>query len=149
MKWFSLSRLSRCQSLSLGVVLPAHKSALVAYQQSEAVRLFVERATIVLSSVELNAENGMWVAEICRRLDGMPLAIELAAARVRALSVQQIAERLDDRFHLLTGGSRTASLRQQTLAATHRLELCPALEVGTKSSATAFRFCGRLELGSR
>jgi predicted ATPase/DNA-binding CsgD family transcriptional regulator len=92
--------------------------ALVAYQQSEAVRLFMERATTVLSSVELNVENGMWVAEICRRLDGMPLAIELAAARVRALSVQQIAERLDDRFHLLTGGSRTASLRQQTLAAT-------------------------------
>ena len=94
------------------------QEALVAYQQSEAVRLFVERATTVLSSIELNAENGMWVAEICRRLDGMPLAIELAAARVRALSVQQIAERLDDRFHLLTGGSRTASLRQQTLAAT-------------------------------
>ena len=59
----------------------------------------------------------MWVAEICRRLDGMPLAIELAAARVRALSLQQIAEHLDDRFHLLTGGSRTAPLRHQTLAA--------------------------------
>ena len=59
----------------------------------------------------------MWIAEICRRLDGMPLAIELAAARVRALSIQQIAEHLDDRFHLLTGGSCTAPRRQQTLEA--------------------------------
>jgi DNA-binding CsgD family transcriptional regulator/tetratricopeptide (TPR) repeat protein len=66
----------------------------------------------------LTSENGAWVAEICRHLDGMPLAIELAAARVRSLSVQQIAQRLDDRFHLLTSGSRTAPLRQQTLVAT-------------------------------
>ena len=93
------------------------QQALLAYQQSEAVRLFVERAATVSSSFELTAENGMWVAEICRRLDGMPLALELAAARVRALSVQQIAERLDDRFHLLTGGSRTAPHRHQTLEA--------------------------------
>jgi len=88
-----------------------------AYDQSEAVRLFVERATIVSPSFQLTAENGMWVAEICRRLDGMPLAIELAAACVRALSIQQIAEHLDDRFDLLTGGSRTAPQRQQTLEA--------------------------------
>jgi len=94
------------------------QGALLAYEQSEAVRLFIERATLASSSFELTAENGMWVAEICRRLDGMPLAIELAAARVRTLSVQQIAQRLDDRFHLLTGGSRTAEPRQQTLAAT-------------------------------
>ena len=63
-------------------------------------------------------DNGAWVAEICRRLDGMPLAIELAAARVRALSVGQIAEKLDDRFNLLTTGSRTAPARHQTLSAT-------------------------------
>ena len=93
------------------------QGALTAYDQSEAVRLFVERATIVSPSFELTAENGMWVAEICRRLDGMPLAIELAAARVRALSVQQIAGHLDDRFHLLASGNRTAPLRHQTLAA--------------------------------
>ena len=93
------------------------QGALLAYEQSEAVRLFIERATLASSSFELTAENGMWVAEICRRLDGMPLAIELAAARVRTLSVQQIAQRLDDRFHLLTGGSRTAEPKQQTLAA--------------------------------
>jgi non-specific serine/threonine protein kinase len=92
--------------------------ALPAYQQSEAVRLFVARAASATPAFSLTTENGAWVAEVCRRLDGMPLAIELAAARVRALSIQQIAERLDDRFHLLTAGSRTAPPRHQTLAAT-------------------------------
>jgi predicted ATPase/DNA-binding CsgD family transcriptional regulator len=94
------------------------QNALNAYAQSEAVQLFVSRGTAIMSDFVLNPENGPWVSEICRRLDGMPLAIELAAARVRALSVQQIAERLDDRFNLLTGGGRTAAPRQQTLAAT-------------------------------
>ncbi len=92
--------------------------ALAVYQQAEAVRLFVARATTASPSFSLSIENGPWVAEICRRLDGMPLAIELAAARVRALSVREIAQRLDDRFRLLTGGSRNAPARQQTLAAT-------------------------------
>lgn len=94
------------------------QSALLAYQKSEAVQLFLNRAALVAPDFQLTIENGAWVAEICRHLDGMPLAIELAAARVRALSVQQIAERLDDRFNLLTGGSRTAPPRQQTLEAT-------------------------------
>ena len=87
------------------------------YLKSESVQLFMARVSAVSPEFTLTVENGAWVAEICRRLDGMPLAIELAAARVRALSVKQIAERLDDRFNLLTGGSRTAPLRQQTLAA--------------------------------
>ena len=65
----------------------------------------------------LTEQNAGAVTEICRRLDGIPLAIELAAARVRVLSVEQIAARLDDRFRLLTGGSRTAMPRQQTLQA--------------------------------
>jgi predicted ATPase/DNA-binding CsgD family transcriptional regulator len=88
------------------------------YLKSESVQLFIARVSAVFPEFSLSVENGIWVAEICRRLDGMPLAIELAAARVRALSVKQIAERLDDRFNLLTGGSRTAPLRQQTLTAT-------------------------------
>jgi non-specific serine/threonine protein kinase len=92
--------------------------ALLHYQQSESVQLFVARACAKSQQFELDAENGAWVAEICRRLDGMPLAIELAAARVPSLAVQQIAQRLDDRFRLLTGGSRTAPPRQQTLAST-------------------------------
>jgi non-specific serine/threonine protein kinase len=92
--------------------------ALLVYEGSEAVQLFVARASAVSPDFSLSAANGAWVAEICRRLDGMPLAIELAAARVRALSVQQIAERLDDRFHLLIAGGRTAPPRHQTLEAT-------------------------------
>src|SRR5204863_5915271 len=62
-------------------------------------------------------QNATAVAQVCHRLDGIPLAIELAAARVKALPVEKIAERLDDRFRLLTGGSRTALPRQQTLRA--------------------------------
>ena len=83
----------------------------------EAVGLFAERAKAADPSFALTADNAASVVEICRRLDGIPLAIELAAARVRALTVHQIAERLDDRFRLLTGGSRTVMPRHQTLRA--------------------------------
>jgi len=82
----------------------------------DALRLFMQRALSALPSFELSEHNRAAVAEICQRLEGIPLAIELAAARVRALSVEQIAERLDDRFRLLAGGSRTAPARQQTLS---------------------------------
>ena len=77
------------------------KESLQVYQHSEAIQLFVARATGTLGSFSLTGQNAPWVAEICRRLDGLPLAIELAAARVRAFSVRQIHERLDDRFRLL------------------------------------------------
>lgn len=83
--------------------------------QSEAVRLFVERAAAVRPDFALTEGNAAAVAQICRRLDGIPLALELAAARTRALTAEQIAARLDHRFGLLTGGSRTAPPRQQTL----------------------------------
>ena len=86
-------------------------------RDAEAVRLFVERATAVLPSFVLTPADAPAVVEICRRLDGIPLAIELAAARVPLLSVQEIAMRLGDRFRLLTGGRRTALPRQQTLQA--------------------------------
>ena len=81
------------------------------------VRLFLERATAVSPSFRITDVNAVTVAEICRHLDGIPLAIELAAARVRAMPLDAIAARLHDRFHLLTGGSRTALPRQQTLRA--------------------------------
>lgn len=84
---------------------------------AEAVELFVDRARAVLSSFSLNPDNALAVVEICRRLDGIPLAIELAAARIKVLSAEEIALRLNDRFRLLTGGSRTALPRQQTLQA--------------------------------
>jgi non-specific serine/threonine protein kinase len=83
----------------------------------EAARLFVERAKAVEPSFALTTENALAVAQICWRLDGIPLAVELAARRVVSLSVQQISARLDQRFRLLTNGSRAALPRQQTLAA--------------------------------
>ncbi|NJC99004.1 MAG: hypothetical protein C3F07_04270 [Anaerolineales bacterium] len=94
---------------------PASLSALTQY---EAVRLFIERAISVRPIFAVNNENAPAVAQICQRLDGIPLAIELAAARVRALSPDQIAKRLENRFDLLTDGSRSALPRQQTLRAT-------------------------------
>ena len=81
----------------------------------EAVELFADRARRARPEFAITEDNTAVVEEICRRLDGMPLAIELAAARVRALSLPQIADSLHDRFRLLTGGARTAVRRQQTL----------------------------------
>lgn len=84
----------------------------------EAIRLFVERAAAGLTGFSLSQQNALAVAQICQRLDGIPLALELAAARVKVLSVEQIAGRLDDSLRLLTAGSRISLLRQQTLRAT-------------------------------
>lgn len=97
--------------------LPAAEADPVAIRTSDAVQLFVERASAARPDFHLTAENLAPVLEICRRLDGMPLAIELATARLRSFSPAQIAEHLDQRFRLLTGGSRTALPRQQTLTA--------------------------------
>ena len=85
--------------------------------QCEAVRLFIERARLVQPTFTVTDDNAPAVAAICHRLDGVPLALELAAARVRSLAVEEINRRLDSRFRLLTGGSRTAQARQQTLRA--------------------------------
>jgi non-specific serine/threonine protein kinase len=85
---------------------------------SEAVRLFTERARQAQPAFAVSPHNAEALARICARLDGIPLAIELAAARVRGMTVEQIAARLDDCFRLLTGGRRTALQRQQTLRAT-------------------------------
>jgi predicted ATPase/DNA-binding NarL/FixJ family response regulator len=85
--------------------------------EHEAVRLFTDRAAAVRPGFALTAENAQSVARLCRMLDGIPLAIELASARIRALSVDQIADRLSDRFQLLASGDRTAPMRQQTLRA--------------------------------
>ncbi|MFF7977093.1 BTAD domain-containing putative transcriptional regulator [Streptomyces sp. NPDC007905] len=83
----------------------------------QAHRLFAERARVVRPDADAVLRDTEAVAEICRRLDGLPLAIELAAARLRLLTPRQIADRLDDRFRLLTSGSRTVLPRQQTLRA--------------------------------
>lgn len=86
-------------------------------EQSEAVQLFIDRARAVLPMFELSGDHRAAVAQICRRLDGLPLALELAAARLRVLTPEQIALRLDDRFKLLKTGNRAALARHQTLRA--------------------------------
>ena len=103
---------------SLSFPPPGTKHELRALEACEAVRLFVDRAQLSVPKFALTDDTTDAVVEICRRLDGIPLAIELAAARVKILSVEEIRARLDDRFRLLTGGSKTALARQQTLLAT-------------------------------
>jgi len=102
---------------SLALPDPARIPPLVQLRQYDAIQLFVERATAVAANWRL-VENAAPAAQVCARLDGIPLAIELATARLKVLSAEQIAARLDDRFTLLTGGSRTALPRHQTLRAT-------------------------------
>jgi non-specific serine/threonine protein kinase len=92
-------------------------SSLERLREFEAVQLFSDRALLCQPSFTVTGANAASVVEVCRRLGGLPLAIELAAARVKLLPVEQLAARLDDRFRLLTGGSRTALPRQQTLRA--------------------------------
>ncbi|HXW77807.1 MAG TPA: hypothetical protein VEJ20_10380, partial [Candidatus Eremiobacteraceae bacterium] len=105
----------RLPSLSVPPAEP-HISA-DSLQQHGATALFIQRATTSDARFALTDESAPIIADICRRLDGIPLAIELAAARVRVLSLPSIAQRLDDRFKILTGGSRTALPRQKTLTA--------------------------------
>jgi predicted ATPase len=88
-----------------------------ALSQFDAVRLFLDRAAKARPNFVLGVDNAPAVAQVCSRLDGIPLAIELAAARVRGMTVEQVAAGLDDRFRLLTGGARTVLPRQQTLQA--------------------------------
>ena len=102
---------------SLSAPDPKKLPEIEALTQYEAVRLFIDRAILVSPHFTVTKDNAPAIAQICFRLDGIPLALELAAARVRLLSVDQISARLDDRFRLLTGGARTALPRQQTLRA--------------------------------
>jgi predicted ATPase/DNA-binding CsgD family transcriptional regulator len=97
---------------------PGHLPPPEELERYEAVRLFVERARYATSSFELTARNASAVARLCSNLDGIPLAIELAAARTKVLSVAQISSRLAENFRLLRSKSHTADPRQQTLAAT-------------------------------
>jgi len=103
----------RVPSLSLPEASEIHTPASIA--SFEALQLFVDRSVGVRADFQVTHDNAATLVSICHRLDGIPLAIELAAARVRSLSVEEINRRLDHRFRLLTGGSRTALPRQQTL----------------------------------
>ncbi|HEY3237087.1 MAG TPA: tetratricopeptide repeat protein, partial [Polyangiaceae bacterium] len=101
----------------LPLAVPDRKADFETLQRSEAVQLFVERARLQKPSFSLTEREAPAIAELCTRLDGIPLALELAAARLRSLSVSDINVRLNDRFKLLTGGSRVGLERQQTLRA--------------------------------
>ncbi len=101
----------------LPIPTPGDRRGLDAIAGYAAVQLFAERAAAAQPWFRVGDDNAEAVAEVCRRLDGIPLALELAAARLRSLPVERIAERLSDRFRLLTGGDRTALPRQQTLRA--------------------------------
>jgi non-specific serine/threonine protein kinase len=102
---------------SLDVPEPARRLPASALDQYDAVSLFVARATAILPNFSITEDNAPAVVRLCQQLDGIPLAIELAAARLRAFSVQQILERLGDRYRLLTAGNRIALPRQRTLRA--------------------------------
>jgi predicted ATPase/class 3 adenylate cyclase len=102
---------------SLSLPPEHHGKAFEGATGSDAVRLFVERALKVRPDFEIGPDNAPAIVQVCRDLDGIPLAIELAAARMRVLGVEQLAAGLDDRFRLLTGGARSAMPRQQTLHA--------------------------------
>lgn len=102
---------------SLSLPDPKQPATVDSVSTYEAVRLFIDRARAVKPDFAVTNDNAPTVAHLCYQLDGIPLALELAAARVRAMPLEQIAARLDDRFRLLTGGSRTALPRQQTLRA--------------------------------
>ncbi|WIV59550.1 BTAD domain-containing putative transcriptional regulator [Amycolatopsis nalaikhensis] len=99
------------------LVLPAESATSAEIESSPAVRLLRDRASAVRKDLAADDGTSATMARICRALDGMPLAIELAAARLRTMSLDQLAHRLDDRFRLLTGGSRTALPRHRTLRA--------------------------------
>ncbi|MFB8007453.1 BTAD domain-containing putative transcriptional regulator [Nocardia sp. NPDC056000] len=99
------------------LAVPASVTEAAVAQRSPAVQLFLDRAVAVRPGFILDDRTFGPVVEICRQLDGVPLALELAAAKLRAMSIDQIARRLDDRFRLLTSGSRTALPRQRTLLA--------------------------------
>nr|CEL23301.1 Signal transduction response regulator / Disease resistance domain-containing protein [Kibdelosporangium sp. MJ126-NF4]CTQ94463.1 Signal transduction response regulator / Disease resistance domain-containing protein [Kibdelosporangium sp. MJ126-NF4] len=97
--------------------LPEENASAARAMESASVRLFLDRARSVRPGFTVDDANVAAVVAVCRRLDGLPLALELAAARLRSMTVGQVAERLDDRFRLLTGGSRTSLPRHQTLGA--------------------------------
>jgi predicted ATPase/class 3 adenylate cyclase len=140
---------------------PASEAGLAAMAQSDAVRLFVERALSVDPDFELSEDNATVVGQVCRRLDGIPLAIELAAARLRAMNPVELARGLDHRFDTLSGGRRRAVQRHQTLRAAidwsydlcsepeHRLLARLAVFAGGCTRAAAEAVCGTAPIEPR
>jgi DNA-binding SARP family transcriptional activator len=133
---------------SLSVPDPRQRLTAEELERYESVRLFAERAHYRNPAFVLTPHNVQAVAQICERLEGIPLAIELAAARV-GLSVEQIAVRLDDSLRLLTTGSRTATARQQTLRGGVGLKLRPLERIRAGAVRSAVGLCGRVDAGGR
>ena len=128
--------------------LPADGDGLDTIAQAEAVRLFVDRAQAASTSFALTESNAQTVARLCRRLDGLPLAIELAAARARALTPEQMLARLEDGFRLLES-ARKAAGRHSNASRDDRLELRSSRRARTQGPATPFRLRGRALARSR
>ncbi|WP_067905048.1 protein kinase domain-containing protein [Nocardia vaccinii] len=124
----------------LGIPDPTDKSALRAPARYDAVTLFAERGAAAVPGFEVTDDTRLTVAQICARLDGLPLAIELAAARLRTMSPEQILSRLDDRYELLTHGRRGAAMRQQTLqwCVGWSYDLCTLVEQQVWNQLTVF-----------
>ena len=127
---------------------PEQLSSLEVLAGNPAVTLFVERAAAVKAEFALTEENAPVVAQICCRVDGLPLAIELAAARIKMLAPAAVLARLQSRLELLTGGAIDMPARQQTLATYDRLEPRPAEPSRTEAVPKALCVCGRMHAGS-
>ena len=125
---------------SLSIPAVVEETAVEAVSRSDAAALFIDRALKARPNFEVSESNASIIAEICRRLDGIPLAIELAASRCRVLSVEQIRDGLEDRFRLLTGRARTVMPRQQTLRASvdWSYDLLDASEQGLLNRLSVF-----------
>jgi predicted ATPase len=138
----------RVPSLPLPATLPPVPAGTAMW--SEATQLFVERATAIDPTFSADTISAGTIARICRRLDGIPLAIELAAARVAVLSLEQIEARLHDRFRALIGGVRTAVARQRTLEATidWSYQLLPTVERSLLSRLSVFPASWTLDAAS-
>ena len=117
------------------------------FRNYESVQLFIDRALLVRADFAVTNQNAPALASVCCHLDGIPLAIELAAARVRTLSVEEIDGKLDQRFRLLTGGSRTALPRQQTLRSLIDWSYDLLHEPETAALAATVGLCRRVDVG--
>ena len=133
---------------SLSLPDPKQEQTRESVVRFEAVQLFTDRALLARPDFQVTQQNAAALASICHRLDGIPLAIELAAARVRSLSVEEINRKLDQRFQLLTGGSRTALPRQQTLRSLIDWSYDLLSDPEAASAAAIVRLCRRLDIGS-
>ena len=131
----------------MAVPEPERSGGVAGLSRYEAVALFTERAAAAVPDFALTEDNYRAVAALCYRLDGLPLAIELTAGRLRSLSPAQILSKLDDRYALLTGGERGRPDRQQTLRASIELSLPVVHPAGAAAMGSVVRVRRKLRVG--